>query len=120
MKCQECNNFQEINNTNTTGQGICSAGTYWSPVNVNDECGFMPTPFTCENCGNKDEGLCFPEIDGKIAENCCGFYDQRMNEIGSIILDWKIRGMDYQNMINKIINNVEKIRVPSKKDDINA
>lgn len=42
MKCKNCKYKTNIANTSETGSAICSYPSSWFPINIEDNCHFIP------------------------------------------------------------------------------
>ena len=94
LKCKNCKYKTNIANTSETGSAICSYPSSWLPVNIEDNCHFIPEKreLTCSDCSRLHEDMaCFScaEDDSAIfnGQLCRGFIDKRKEEIGKILLD---------------------------------
>ena len=94
LKCKNCKYKTNIANTSETGSAICSYPSSWFPVNIEDNCHFIPEKkeITCSDCSRLHEDMaCFSctEDDSAIfnGQLCRGFIDKRKEEIGKILLD---------------------------------
>ena len=52
MKCKNCKYKTNIANTSETGSAICSYPSSWFPINIEDNCHFIPEKkeITCSDC----------------------------------------------------------------------
>ena len=87
LKCKNCKYKTSIANTSETGSAICSYPSSWFPVNIEDNCHFIPEKkeITCSDCSRLYEDMaCFScsEDDSAIfnGQLCRGFIDKRKEE----------------------------------------
>lgn len=87
MKCKNCKYKTNIANTSEKGSAICSYPSSWFPVNIEDNCHFIPEKkeITCSDCSRLHEDMaCFScaEDDSAIfnGQLCRGFIDKRRIE----------------------------------------
>ncbi len=110
MQCKKCNNLRKINNTDETGQALCSYNDYFRPININDEreCIWLPKPYTCGDCEHyrTDDAACFTCRKDDSAYNkgelCAGFEDTKEWELYNIIIEWTLRGYDVKYKLDTI------------------
>lgn len=115
LKCKDCKYRINIKNTNETGSAICSYVGSWFPVNIEDNCCFIPEKreLTCGDCARLDEDTaCFScsEDDSTIynGQLCGGFIDKRKEELNDILMFWKVQGLYDREKINKLMNDFEQ------------
>lgn len=115
MKCKNCKYRKNIGNTSETGSAICSYSSSWFPVNVENNCRFIPEKkeLTCGDCSRLGEDTaCFDcsEDDSAIynGQLCRGFVDEREEEFKEILMFWKVQGFYDREKINKFIDEFEE------------
>ena len=88
LKCKNCKYKTNIANMSETGSAICSYPSSWFPVNIEDNCHFIPEKkeITCSDCSRLHEDMaCFScsEDDSAIfnGQLCRGFIDKRKEEL---------------------------------------
>ncbi len=121
MKCEQCQSFKAIANTDETGQGICSFPNSWMPVHKDDECHFIPSAeVKCKDCDRLCNDFacmtCEPEDSAMHGEHLCGgFIDKYELEVAKAIQVWKARGWDYNKILQKVVAKVENAPQPKLK-----
>lgn len=115
LKCKNCKYRKNIENTNETGSAICSYSSSWFPINIENNCYFIPEKkkLTCGDCSRLNEDTaCFgcSEDDSALynGQLCRGFVDEREEEFKQILMFWKVQGFYDREKINKIINEFEQ------------
>lgn len=120
MKCKNCNFFQKIGNTESTGQGLCTFFDGFSPTTKESECVFSAKPYTCKDCdrfGNDDACMTAREDDPVYDEKghaCPGFIDKDLATLVDILCKWEIRGVDLEE---KLAEALEEARAFKEKID---
>lgn len=137
MKCKNCKYRKNIGNTSETGSAICSYSSSWFPVNIENNCRFIPEKkaLTCGDCSRLGEDTaCFDcsENDSAIyngqlcsmlsitlkfeykisaiynGQLCRGFVDEREEEFKQILMFWKVQGFYDREKINNFIDEFEE------------
>ena len=96
MQCINCKYRKNISNTEETGSAICSYSNSWFPINIEDNCYFIPekNELTCGDCSRLTEDTAcfgFSEDDSALynGQLCRGFVDEREAEFKQILMFWK-------------------------------
>lgn len=115
LKCKNCKYKTNIANTSETGSAMCSYPSSWFPINIEDNCHFIPEKkeITCSDCSRLYEDMaCFScsEDDSAIfnGQLCRGFIDKRKEELNSILMFWKVQGFYDREKINELIDEFEQ------------
>lgn len=115
MKCKNCKYRKNIANTSETGSAICSYSNSWFPINIENNCYFIPEKkeLTCGDCSRLTEDTaCFgcSEDDSALynGQLCRGFVDEREAEFKQILMFWKVQGFYDRERINKLIDEFEQ------------
>lgn len=115
MKCKNCKYRKNIANTSETGSAICSYSNSWFPINIENNCYFIPekNELTCGDCSRLTEDTaCFgcSEDDSALynGQLCRGFVDEREAEFKQILMFWKVQGFYDRERINKLIDEFEQ------------
>lgn len=118
MKCKNCQSFIEIANTESCGKGICKFPNSYFMVGVDDDCHFIPSSEVhcgdCDRCYNDTACMtCEPEDSAyHNGQLCGGFIDRYELEVAKAIEVWKARGWNYQEIIAKVIQDIESAPQP--------
>lgn len=115
MKCKNCKYRKNIANTSETGSAICSYSNSWFPINIENNCYFIPEKkeLTCGDCSRLTEDTaCFgcSEDDSALynGQLCRGFVDEREAEFKQILMFWKVQEFYDRERINKLIDEFEQ------------
>ena len=115
MKCKNCKYRKNIANTSETSSAICSYSNSWFPINIENNCYFIPEKreLTCGDCSRLTEDTaCFgcSEDDSALynGQLCRGFVDEREAEFKQILMFWKVQGFYDREKINKLIDEFEQ------------
>lgn len=115
MKCKNCKYRKNIANTSETGSAICSYSNSWFPINIENNCYFIPEKkeLTCGDCSRLTEDTaCFGCSEDNSAlyngQLCRGFVDEREAEFKQILMFWKVQGFYDRERINKLIDEFEQ------------
>ena len=114
LKCKDCKYKADIGNTEETGAALCTRSMMYFPINVNDDCHYIPKlrPLQCQDCCNylDDPGCigCQPDdsvyFDGEL---CMGFYDKKKVDLQEILMFWMVQGLYNREEINKMLDKFE-------------
>lgn len=113
MKCNQCQRFQLIADTEEVGQGICTFPDSWIPVHKDSDCLFHPSgEIKCKDCdrlGCDFACMTCQEEDSAMHGNhlCSSFIDKQAIAVQHAIAVWKARGWDYHQLIEEQIQLVE-------------
>lgn len=114
MKCKDCKYKKNIANTEESGCAICSYPNSWFPVQIGDNCHYIPekVELTCGDCARLGEDTaCIGCIAEDSAEDdgelCAGFIDKREEELNKILMFWKVQGVYNRDKINGLIDEFE-------------
>ena len=115
MKCKDCKYKNNIANTEKTGSAICSFPSRWFPVNIDDNCHYIPEKkkLTCGDCSRLGEDFaCLNCLEEDSAYNddglCRGFVDKQEEEFSKILMFWKVHEIYDREKINELINKFEE------------
>ena len=115
MKCKDCKYKKNLANTDECNKGICTYPESWFPIDLNDDCHFIPkaeelkckdcwhlyNDFGCFMCDEEDSAF----YDGKL---CRMFDDLKKDDFSSILMFWMIHGLYDREKINEMIDDFEK------------
>lgn len=102
---KDCTHFSSVSNTDECGLGICRYTYAWQEVKIGDRCKCLPKEYTCIDCdhfGNDYACLTAEEND----KPCCGFVDAKESVIYNILYEWKLRGINIQDNLSRIVDEV--------------
>lgn len=107
----ECKHFIKIKNTDQCGTGICQRSDSFEMVSVNNDCMYEFKPYTCKDCNHyqTNDFACMSAQADDDATNCCGFEDANYVKLVSTLFEWKQRGIDYQAMYDRAVEEMLKI-----------
>ena len=117
MKCKDCKHCKYIGNTEETRQGLCSAVLSYFPVVIDNQCVFKPKRYKCDDCDRLyNDTACFtcsPE-DSAYHKNklCAGFIDKKEVDVMNALVDWKLRGYNIEEKLEKVLNNFKENEIP--------
>ena len=119
MQCEKCQSFVPIQNTGTTGQGLCSFVPSYFPVHKSDKCHLLPDALKCKDCNRFDtDTACFTcSPDDSAYHNgvlCSGFIDKNETLIMNALMIMKMRGIDYHAATAKLLQIVDEATVPGQ------
>ena len=116
MQCKNCKYKMNIGNTEETGSALCSYPESYFPVQVEDNCHYIPEKkeLTCGDCarlGNDFGCAGMSEDDSAFYRDslCSQFIDKREDAFMEILMFWKSQGMYKREKINELIDSFEKI-----------
>ena len=103
--CTKCKYFSEIQNTKETGMGICKFTESFQPINIKNDCPFIPEKkhkLTCGDCEIFGEWSCFTCEENQKA---CGiaFEDKLINNIKNPLYQLYLQGRCKKEDILKLV-----------------
>ena len=114
MRCKDCKYKNNLTNTDETGSAICSYSSSRFPINIEDNCHYIPEKkLTCGDCARLGEDFaCLACLAEDSAYNndklCSGFIDKQEKEFSKILMFWKVHGFYDRDNINRMIDEFEK------------
>lgn len=115
MKCKDCKHKRNIANTEQTGSAICTYPSSWFPVDIDDNCHFIPEKkeLTCGDCACLGEDFacscCLPQDSAYFnGELCPGFIDKKEEEFSKILMFWKVQDFYDREKIVDLIDRFEE------------
>ena len=104
--CKDCKYFSKIENTEETNQGICTFTDYYSPVDINCDCPYIPEKshkFTCGDCARLGyDDWCYTCREEDKACNI-GFIDKLYDNLEQIVYQLLLQGRFDIDKINDVV-----------------
>ncbi len=115
MKCRNCKYKNDVANTGECNKGLCSYPTSWFPIDLDDDCHFIPKveELKCKDCWHlHNDYACFScdEEDSAYddGELCWMFEDLKKDDFSAILMFWKTHGLYDREKINEMLDDFEK------------
>lgn len=115
MQCGKCKYKQNIGNTKETGAALCTRSTEYFPVQIEDDCYFIPQKreLVCGDCaGLREDFGCFAQSETDSAyqdgDLCMGFIDLKEQEFKEILMFWKVQKLHDRAEIEKMVQEVDE------------
>lgn len=110
MKCKECGNLYRLKNTDSCGVGVCSYPSSYVEVNIENDCLFTPSPYTCKDCDHyrTHDTACMTAKADDLVGDCPGFVDNKKVDMYNIMVDWKLRGFNVKDKLEEVYKEFEE------------
>lgn len=115
LYCRDCKYMLKIDNTDETGQGLCTFQPCYEPITLDTRCKFLPetSELRCGDCDRLGKDFaCFTcsEEDSASPNGhlCAGFIDKKKVDVMNALSFWKMHNIYSREKVLKILDEFEQ------------